>query len=969
MKYSIFILLILTLLSCGEELQPEPFVQIIIDCDAETVSGNNFISGQDTLEGGQTQSSDFSRSGDYSTKLNNAEPFAFAYSIYDIKIGDVIDASVWVHQGNSNAQVIISDRVDNGFSESYDQVELIEGDWGSIRGYFIANQSYEELTVYILNFDAEPAYTDDFHITISKNNAKPDLSNEALEISLSQEALDSLSLWRDKALEQGVITGDLKNYLDATILVNGEEIPVELRLKGDWTDHLTTDKWSFRIKVKGENSFRELKSFSIQNPSTRSFMDEWFAHKMFEKEGVLTTRYTFIPVIINGEQKGVYALEEHFDKQLLEHSERREGPIVKFDESGVWQVHQYESRSNTFPKVPIFESAEITPFKKNRTRKSPVLSAQFKVAQEQMSRLRSHDPNVFEYLDVEAYVKYIALSDVLNGDHGQIWHNLRAYYNPITRKLEPIAYDCFVERKQIDRTVTITGFNRREKEYFNVLEAILSNEEAEAMYLNYLKLYSNDVFLNETMSSLTKEIEDAEKLLKNEYPGIELDRGIFMGNVQTIRQIIPEYEEFTLHPNKESSAPVTYEALPENVIFTDIALKAYIRDTLAYGKFEVHFENFHTSNVEVIGYAVKANKDSLIPIPSFGLDGFSQETEVKNIHFDEKPKVFFYTAENCSDRVFRYKLGKWSEPTMNDQPDRIVLKGEETIRLHGNLLFEKDVYVPRGHKLIIEEGTVIKFNNGAGFISESPVDMQGTSSHPIIITSEDSTASGFTVIAPGSESKMSYVEFSNLNTMNKNNWILTGAVTVYESDITIDNCSFYNNQCEDGLNLIRCSFLMTNSSISNTLSDGFDADFCTGTIEDSEFSNTGNDCLDFSGSEITISLCQIENAGDKGISGGEGSHLTIIGCNISNVNIGIASKDNSMVIVQGGTVMKSRVAYAAYRKKPEYGAATIFAEHVNLHEIEEIYLLDKGSKLTLDGESFEGTEVFNIEEMYAAFQK
>ncbi|MGY8927818.1 MAG: CotH kinase family protein, partial [Flavobacteriales bacterium] len=88
--------------------------------------------------------------------------------------------------------------------------------------------------------------------------------------------------------------------------------------------------------MKGNNAYRGLKSFSIQNPNTRSFMSEWFAHKLFEKEDVLTTKYIFVPVIINGQKMGVYALEEHFDKQLLEARNRREAPIVKFDEEGVW---------------------------------------------------------------------------------------------------------------------------------------------------------------------------------------------------------------------------------------------------------------------------------------------------------------------------------------------------------------------------------------------------------------------------------------------------------------------------------------------------------------------------------------------------------------------------------------------------------------------------------------------------------
>ena len=140
-----------------------------------------------------------------------------------------------------------------------------------------------------------------------------------LRIEIPQSALDSIHEFRARALSQEVITSDLKTYFKAAVTIDGAQVPVSLRLKGDWVDHLEGEKWSFRIKFKGSNAYHGMKKFSIQDPHTRSFMMEWFGHKLFEKEDVLTTRYQFKVVYINGVNRGVYALEEHFDKRLLEY--------------------------------------------------------------------------------------------------------------------------------------------------------------------------------------------------------------------------------------------------------------------------------------------------------------------------------------------------------------------------------------------------------------------------------------------------------------------------------------------------------------------------------------------------------------------------------------------------------------------------------------------------------------------------
>ena len=52
-----------------------------------------------------------------------------------------------------------------------------------------------------------------------------------------------------------------------------------------------------------------------------------------------------MPLFLNGKNLGIYALEEHFDKALIESNKFREGPILKFDESILW-----EKRANIIKK-------------------------------------------------------------------------------------------------------------------------------------------------------------------------------------------------------------------------------------------------------------------------------------------------------------------------------------------------------------------------------------------------------------------------------------------------------------------------------------------------------------------------------------------------------------------------------------------------------------------------------------------
>jgi len=242
----------------------------------------------------------------------------------------------------------------------------------------------------------------------------------------------------------------------------------------------------------------------------------------------------------------------------------------------------------------------------------------------------------------------------------------------------------------------------------------------------------------------------------------------------------------------------------------------------------------------------------------------------------------------------------------------------------------------------------------------------------VSIHSSDSTGQGLTVIDNYGNSLLQYVTFKNLNTLHKYGWYLTGAVTFYQSNVIIENCTFEDNLCEDALNLVQSNFTFSNASVQNTYSDGLDSDFCSGTILTSTFKNTGNDCIDLSGSIIDIKGCTITNSGDKGISGGENSLVKVDDTKINKAKTAIASKDLSTVIVNSVILQNVDYGFVAFQKKPEFGPAKIIVTNTIRGVINYKNLIDSGSMLINNkgdrADTIVGGVKINVDSLYLEFK-
>lgn len=951
-----------------------------------------FDDHQGKFAGGGYQESDSVFEGKHSLRLDSLKPYGMSIKLFDVKAGEYFETSVWIKNPVGRGTLIAGVTGKSKFTlHTTDMHKVAEKDGWS--NYFMSFGFEAAIdTLAIFPFTAGESHYFD-NLEIKRYASRPAMSDSlretALQISIPDSSMQILRESKKSALEQGLITGDLKGYVPGAIIKGSDSIPIELRLKGDWTDHLENGKTSYRIKT--DLAYNGLTTFSIQHPQTRNFMHEWFMHRLCDIEGLLSTSYDFLPVEINGVNQGIYAIEEHFDKQLLESRNRREGPIIKIDESGFWALRAASNYEDLRGSYPYFESSMITCFKEGRTEKSEVLSGQFENAATLLWLYKNLYANPELILDLEKTAKYYALMDLGNIHHSLAWHNRRYYYNPVTARLEMIGFDMIPAIYPMGRLLAlnrIKGASAEQEDENAIDHHLFLNPEFRSHYEYYIRLYSSENYLDSVFKVLEPEIVEREELLSVEFPNYHLDRKFYYDKAAHMREnfenLDAEWNKFMTAYAGNASPKIlapNYPLPSSDFVLKEISINAY-RSQVDSAHFSLELENFHLADLTVVGYSTKAGEDSMFmfdqPITLKRYDGI-KSADYAEIILPKKPSKIHFTVANNPGVLHSKKTFSWKRPELTHPRIELEKKFKTQSSLYtivddtlfvktGSHVINEILLIPSKYVVVIDAGTRIDMIKGAAIITNNSTYLNGEPGNKIVITSSDSSSQGFIVLG-AKETLITGAEFTNLGSLNHQGWNLTGAVTIYEGKVRIDYTEISNNHCEDALNIIRGNFSIMQLSIHDTKGDAFDADFCTGNIHESRFENTGNDCIDFSGSQVGIYAITIRNSGDKGISSGEKSTLTATNIDIDGALTAFASKDGSVLTITQSSAKNCEVGAALYRKKPEYAFSKMIVESTTFSNIDKPSLIERGAVLTYNKANYFGYITFDIDAMYARFEK
>jgi uncharacterized protein YjbI with pentapeptide repeats len=791
--------------------------------------------------------------------------------------------------------------------------------------------------------------------TTLKNYYKSIFSEiDHIDIDIKHTDFMKLEYARNLAIQSGTLAGIKNEYINAKIRYRGKTVPVKLRLKGRTSyQHQAVDKWSMRVKVKGDATLFRMKRFSLMDPMRRNLMHTWFFRQAMRKEGVISKRYKFVDVSINGTSKGLYAVDEYYDKVMLENNHRKEGPVIRFEQEAIFidKPQGPPSEWNDF-----YDKIGITTFSTKKLASKKELFSQFQHATNLLQAFRLGELKTNKVFDIEKLAKWMAVGDLFGGWHGFAVNNMRFYYNPITSRLEPVPDDHFNE------------FTKpREARLLRLEDKFMTGKFVHTMFDDFLfaEQYGKElerISKIEYLDNLFKDLRElTEKTLRTFYSDRSLlwylfPKEMIYKNQKRIR--------LALNPHK------AIQAFTENNSFDSVNLSIANNERMAVEIANVDLQGKNLSLTNGKKSLFLKGREMGKP-PEFFNFKFSLPS---NTHIDkEKPpattisykllgtnkirKATSLPYPSYSKKLLKGGISREKSDFKNFTFLDIDTKENLIILKKGHWKLEQDLVIPKGFKVILSAETVLDMVNSSKILSYSPLKVFGTKDYPVVITSSDATGQGITVINVKEESIFENVIFKNLSPPSNDKWKLSGAINFYESPVQFNRTTFSNNiKGDDFLNIIRSKFIISDSQFKQTFADAFDSDFSSGTIENTSFQNCGasgknGDGVDLSGSSIKIENVTFENIGDKALSIGENSVLKGVNIEIKNSRIAIASKDLSYSKLNNLRIKDSKIGLAVFQKKTEYGPSRLEVKNLIMEGVDKPNLVESGSKLFIEGNS------------------
>ena len=765
-------------------------------------------------------------------------------------------------------------------------------------------------------FNAAESKLDIISNYLSGRASSPDM----LYIDLGFEEVQALNFARQSALKKGVITEEeQKVSVKGTLSIQSDVFKVKISPTGQNLDMIgSVNKRAYKVKVLGGKKIYGMSEFKLLPPGSRHNLVEWVGHQLERQEGLVALRYFFVEVTINGTGLGVYAIEEHFNKELLENNRSREGLI--FSE----------------------KNGKLKFFNEKKYIKDETKANQIKLLKLGLQSIRNGDLEIDRLFNLEKFAKHYAIIELMNSSHA-FGQNAFYYFNPVTNLIEPITREYnslrYSEGPPNASNFALVNKGNSSQSQFVYINKLLKNEDFQKFYIKTLTKISNPNYLDDFFEAMAEQLDIQTKAIFRDNPFYKFPKEYMY---QRQRQIIDWL-------NKDSSVIA-------HINTDDKSYSFEVRNTSA---FFVKLLNFH-ARADNINFLV----DTVIGPGEITNFSFDTTTKEKNVSFDleyslvgnnDSVQKTLVVPKSSSTGVILPNLWHDSSSTLLETIGiNINYKNKRVTFPTKSIVLNEDIYIPSDFLVIGQPGLRINLQNGASIYSKSAFSFIGSEDEPITITSSDGSG-GLAILGPQDDSYFSSTIFENLSSPNKGYSGLSASLSFYGTSVTLSNCSFRNNHAEDFVNVINSQYKILDSRFTNVKSDAIDSDFSDGIISRSTFEIVGNDAIDLSGSNAEINNISINGVGDKAISAGENSKLKGTSVAVMNAEIAITSKDLSLVDLTDITISNTKLGFAIFQKKKEFGAGRAIIKNLSMNSVSQIHLVGTTSLLSLDEEEVTDT--------------
>lgn len=756
---------------------------------------------------------------------------------------------------------------------------------------------------------------------------------QEIKIDIKFQHLQRLEYLREKSLQKKYILESYKEEsFPAELTYKGKSYPVKIAMTGKVaTGHLLNPaKWSFQVKVKGDETINGMKRFGLLIPESRGFLTDWIALKLLKNRGLIQLRSDFFDVSINGKKRGLFYLEERFDKHLVENNRLREGIIFKIEE-------------------------DLHPYKESKLLLNSDTRPQLLLVKQMWQDVMAGNLAPEKFFDLKKMAKLFVIIDLMNEKHPLVRENLRFYFNPVTGLAEPIAR----EFKNLDNSSPPP------------LALFLEEPKGESRHLRLTRDKVNRL-IYDNIDFKRYYLQEAEIVCQEQFL-----RDFFAENKAQLDLLLEQVHRTWPFYDLPSSKLYQYQNYMRSVLFptSDQLIASFVQQKK--DQLSIHLQNQQFLPLEVSHLSWR---DSVVFYPS---QPILLDSKAKNLDDQEGYYSFQIPAELQAKNNFRSNLKvhyhllgleektksvvvgtgagiAWQEaaPSSNgkgNQPLGFMDEvGDKWIIPAGKWVISQDLSIPKGKNLHITPGTEIDLINQARIISYAPIFSIGKEETPIIIKSSDATGKGLVVLHSDRRSLFSHTYFQHGSDQERAGYISNSFLTFYDSPVTILACRFSDAQVNgDFVQIIRSDFSIDKTEFANLQASAIRCTDCKGEIINSRFEKITGSGVRIKGARSAVKLRQINmnQIDGEAISVAENGQLEAQWTVIRKAKVGILSKDRSIAQLSDITLQDTKNGLVLLQQSPQFGPAKITAMRTSIKQSQHPFLIEEGSILVLDNKN------------------
>ncbi len=758
-----------------------------------------------------------------------------------------------------------------------------------------------------------------------------------LNLTVKESELEQLTAVVEDARERGVILPEGNEYVEAELSSGADVFQAKVRIKGKLTDHVQGSKWSFRVVAKKKGGFLGMKRFSLQHPGTRNYLCDWLYHRIMRSEGVIALRYGFIRLKFNDEDLGIYAYEEHFGPELLEHNGRLPGPLFRFDPALFWEHRLNEMNKVRFDEpFAAYQAAAVDAFDSSDMEKDGGLRKQFEEAVALMDAFRRGQLEASAVFDTDRIARRHAILDLIGGHHSMDWSDVKFYYDPQAKRVEPVSYESFSafplrtlagSDKWVGRSDAAQDLHER---YFN-------DEVIFRAYVRHLERISSKAWLDSTFTSLAPALDSASATIYREFPYKELDRSVYYKNQVVIRKLLNGPKPFHAFFDGSTADTVTVTVLPLDGLPMEIHALV-----LADG-----------SRVATMGtMIVPCRKPGRLgdpvtlrfPVKSkVSRAGIRLQCSVLGASSKREVEVFPFALRNGLDVA----MGRGERVDPRTLPYLHFDDQERVITLApGAWTLDKTIELPVDYRFVATAPLKLDLRGGAEIISHATLDWRGLEGMPIEVFSTDSTSHGVHVIGAQGTSRLEHVAFRHL-TRYKYEQERSGDVSFHRSNARLVACDFTGT----GATLLDVSvgtIEMTHCRFAGG-SDQLELHYAQATLTRNKHTTAADDAISLEGGSAQVkdvSLTGIQGIGVKTVKAGG---VRLEGLVMDGVSKALEAREGGRMEMVGGSIANVKLVATAQEKEMRYGPVSISFEKVVISNATQQFECGAGSTIKVDG--------------------